>query len=198
MSMTIDLPEVPALPQQARFFKEGGADLVEIKFVGSKDSVIRKVKPEHMAQFREEWNCYCDGTPMKQRSGTPLTDLPGMDDQKAQQFILQNVHTAEEIAALSDAQCQALGHGTLTLRKAAHEMLALRSMKQQEKSRDDVVKASATIGSVPAEKYASESDMAEVKQGLADLAKSMADLAAALAPKKPGRPKKTVEPAAED
>lgn len=194
MSMTIDLPEVPALPQHARFFKEGLADLIEIKFVGSKDSVIRKVKPEHMAQFREEWNSYCDGTPMKQRAGTPLTDLPGVDAQKAQQFILQNVHTAEEIAALSDAQCQALGHGTLTLRKAAHEMISLRAMKQQERSRDEVVKASATISAMPAEKYASETDLAEVKQGLATLSQNVADLVAALAAKpKPGRPKKQAE-----
>lgn len=191
--MTIDLPEVPPLPQHARFFKEGAADLVEIKFVGSKDSVIRKVKPEHMAQFREEWNCYCDGTPMKQRAGTPLTDLPNVSVQQAQQFITQNVHTAEEIAALSDAQCQALGHGTLTLRKAAHEMLSLRAMKQQETSRDQVVKASATIGSVPAEKYASESDLAAVKSDMSEIKAMLAQL---LAPKKPGRPKKSAEPEA--
>lgn len=189
--MNIDIPGVEALKQSARFFRQDEKDLIEISFIGVKDTVVRKVKPEHMAQFQEEWNSYCDGTPMKQRSGTSLTDLPGVDQQRAEVYTSRNVHNAEEIAALSDAQCQALGHGTITLRKAAQELLMLRAAEQQAKSRDRVVKESASIGTVPAEKYASESDLAEVKKGLATLSENVAALVAVLAAKKPGRPKKT-------
>jgi hypothetical protein len=191
--MSIDLPEVQSLPQSARFYREGEADLVEISFVGTKDTVVRKVKPEHMAQFREEWNSFCDGVPMKQRTGTPLTDLPGVDEQRAKGFIDRNVHTAEEVAVLSDAQCQALGHGTLTLRKQAQELLMVRAAQQQTKSRDEIVKQSASIGALPAEKYASETDLAEVKQAVTDLGGKMDAILAVLAAKKPGRPKKKAE-----
>lgn len=191
--MNIDLPEVAAMSQNARFFREGDRDFIEISFVGSKDTNIFKVKPEHMAQFREEWNSYCDGTPMKQRTGTPLTDLPGVDEQRAQHYVSRNVHNSEEIAALSDAQCQGLGHGTLTLRKAAQDMISLRAMKAQEISRDAITKASAEIGAVPAEKYASASDLEAVKSTMDNLAANVAALVQALQPKPKGRPKKVEE-----
>ena len=188
--MNIDLPEVKAIPQHARFYREGERDFAEISFTGEKDTVVKKVTPELMAQYPSEWASYCDGTPMKQRSGTALTDVPTLDQQRAEQFIARNVHTAEELAALHDGQCQALGHGTLTLRKAAREFLALRAMKQAEDSRNKVVEASAGIGAVPAEKYASESDLAAVKQTMGELSSNVAALVAMMtaqnAPKKRG------------
>lgn len=189
--MNIDIPEVATLPQHARFFRTDERDFIEVSFVGAKDTVVRKVKPEHMAAFPSEWASYCDGTPMKQREGTPLTAV--MNDQQAEHYISRNVHNAEELSALHDGQCQALGHGTLTLRKAARDMLALREMKARETSRNQITRESASIGAVPAEQYASASDLSEVKTQLADLSQNVAALVAALAPKKPGRPKKVEE-----
>lgn len=191
--MNIEIPGVEAMQQSARFFREGEADFIEISFVGSKDTTINKVKPAHMAKFREEWNCYCDGTPMKPRQGTPLTDIPGVDEQRAQHYVSRNVHTAEEIAALSDAQCQALGHGTLTLRKAAQEMIQVKTMKDQERTRDLVTKAAATIGAVPAEKYASASDLEQVNAKIDSLATNVNALVEALSKPKRGRPPKDEE-----
>lgn len=189
----IDLPEVLALQQHARFYREGERDFVEISFTGVKDTVIQKVQPEHMARFPEAWAAHCDGTPMKQRTGTPLTDIPGVDQQRAEHYISRNVHNVEELAVLHDGQCQALGHGTLTLRKAAQELLTVRRMKQVEASRSSVMQASAGIGAVPAEKYASESDLTAVKQTMGELASNVASLvamlqaqAAAQAPKRRG------------
>lgn len=192
--MNIDLPEVAAMPQSARFFRDGERDFVEISFVGSKDTNIHKVTPQHMAQFREAWDSYCDGTPMKQRAGTPLTDLPGVDEQRAQHYIGRNVHNAEEVAVLSDAQCQALGHGTLTLRKNAQDLIAVRALKARETSRDKIVKESASIGAVPAEKYASASDLDAVNTKIDALAGSVAELVKALTEKpKRGRAKEKAE-----
>jgi hypothetical protein len=163
--LNIEVPGVDALPQHGRFFRDGERDFVEISFTGVKDTVIRKVSPDLMAQFSEAWASYCDGTPMKQRPGTPLTDLAGVDELRAQNYISRNVHNVEELAALHDGQCQNLGHGTLTLRKAARDLLELRKFQETERSRDRIVKESASIGAVPAEKYASETDLAEVKCG---------------------------------
>ena len=191
--MNVDLPEVQAMQQHARFFREGERDFVEISFTGAKDTIIKKVMPEHMAAHAEAWASYCDGTPMKQRAGTPLTDIAGVDQQRAEHYISRNVHNAEELAALHDAQCQALGHGTLTLRKAAREMLALNQMKIQEQSRDLITKVSASIGAVPAEKYASESDLAAVKSDVTDIKGMLAQLLAQNAPKKRGPKPKAEE-----
>lgn len=186
----IDLPEVNALTQHAKFYREGERDFVEISFTGVKDTVIQKVVPAHMAQFPEAWASYCDGTPMKQRMGTPLTDIEGVDTSRAELYISRNVHNAEELAALHDGQCQALGHGTLTLRKAARELIELRKLKEQERSRDLITKVSASIGAVPAEKYASASDLNAVKQSIGELSGNVAALVAMMAarntPKKRG------------
>lgn len=176
MTPDIVLPEVPALAQTPRFFRDGGRDLVEISTVGSKDTVVRKVQPEHMAAFRSEWNAYCDGQPPQRRAGTPLTEIPGVRETKAEAYVTRNVHTLEELAALSDAQCQALGHGTLTDREQARKIVAQRRFEAREQARKVVSDASAAIGPVPAEAYASRSELAEVKDTLAALSANVAAL----------------------
>ena len=184
MTPDINLPEVPALPQTARFFREGGRDLVEIACVGSKDTIIRKVAPEHMAAFRSEWDAYCDGRPPERRAGTPLTEIPGVQSEKAEVYLTRNLHTLEELAALSDAQCQALGHGTLTDREQARRLLAQRRFAEQERVRQVVSEASATIGPMPADAYASRSELAELKDMLAALGAQVAALAKRPPPKR--------------
>lgn len=180
------VPEVHALHQKAKFFKQGDKDLIEVSFVGEKDTVVRRVTPEHMATFREEWNAYCDGSPLKRRTGTPLTDIQGMSDELAEKYIFANLHTAEEFAALSDGQCQSLGHGTLTLRQKARDMLGVRKMKDMEAATKRISNAAASVTAMPAEpdgRYASKEDLNEVKNMLAQLIEMQK-------PKKPGRPKK--------
>lgn len=135
--------------QRARFFKEGSRDLIEISFVGTKDTVVHKVSPAHMAQFRAEWDAYCDGRPLEKRAGTSLLEC-GMSQQLADEYIHKNVHNLEELAVLSDAQCQQLGHGTLTLREKTRAMLHARSMRQQTERRDTIGKEFAKVGSTPA------------------------------------------------
>lgn len=183
----IQLPEVASHQQVARFFKENGVDYVEVKFTGSKDAPVFKVRPEHMAKYRDAWNAYCDGVPPKKREGIPLTKLNGVDENTAQSYIAKNVHNVEELAELSDAQCQALGHGTLSLRKQAQDRLGILKMEMQQSAHKKIMDAAATINTVPAEKYATASEVAELKQGISDLTALVRDLAAK---KPPGRPKK--------
>jgi hypothetical protein len=192
--MEIDIPEVARMHQNARFYRDGERDYVEISYVGSKDTMIHRVKPEHMAMFRAEWNAYCDGIPVKKREGTPLVDVPNMPDAVAEKYIGMNIHNAEELAALSDGQCQALGHGALTLRNSARAVLQRRKASDLEAASRKISQAAASAGSLSdAEaqaaldaKYASKADVDEIKGMLAQLLTQGEK-------RKPGRPKKEAE-----
>ncbi len=187
----ITLPEVKVHTQTARFFRDGSKDKIEIKFVGSKDTINQIVTPAHMAQFKSEWDAYCDGKEPEKRSGTPLTDLAAISQDRAADYIHRNVHTLEELAALNDGQCQALGHGTITDRKGARELVAMRQMQARDKLQREVQSKSATLGPVPAEKYAPNSEIEALKCELSEL-KAM--LSEALTKRKGGRPKKEKAP----
>lgn len=176
MSTDITIPEVAAMPQMARFFREGERDFVEISFVGAKDTVVQKVKPEHMAKFRREWDAHCDGRPMERRPGTALTEIPGVDAAREAFYLARNIHNAEELSVLSDAQCQGVGHGTLTQRESARKIIAMRKFDAQEKARKAVSDAAAAIGPIPADKYASQTELAEVKQSIGELTSAVAAL----------------------
>lgn len=190
----ITLPEVKAHTQAGRFFRRGNKDYIEISFIGSKDTINQAVTPEHMAKFKAEWDAYCDGNPPMQRPGIPLTDLPTISEARAQDYIHRNVHNLEELAALNDGQCQSLGHGTLTDRKAARELVSRRQMQERDKLQREVQQKSAAIGPQPAEKYASASDVEALKAGVDELKGAIGKIAELFAAKpKPGRPKKTTE-----
>lgn len=182
MTLTdITLPEVKVYTQSAKFFRRGEQDFVEISFIGAKDTLVERVGPSHMAQFRSEWDAYCDGRPMQRREGIALTELPGIDDEKAESYIARNVHTLEELAALSDAQCQGIGHGTLTDRQGARKLVAQRQLELRDRMQRAVHEASAAIGPRPAERYAPSADLDLIKSEIAELKQGIADLAGLVA-----------------
>ena len=192
----LELPEVAKQVKKGRFYKDtDGRELIEISFVGSKDTFVSAVEPEHMAEFRSEWNAYCDGRPPERRKGTALTDLPGLEPQKAEKYINANVHTLEELAALSDGQCQAVGHGVLTDRENTRKLLLDRQHKFKELMQKRVGDAMAKAQ--PVKDEAATAELSEMKtaiaalaQGQAETNKSIAALVQALTPRKPGRPPK--------
>jgi hypothetical protein len=178
MTLTdITLPEVKVYAQSAKFFRRGEQDFVEISFVGAKDTLVEKVTPSHMAQFRNEWDAYCDGRPIERRQGIPLTDLSGLDAARADSYIARNVHTAEELAALSDAQCQGIGHGAITDRQAARKLVLQRQREMRDRMQRAVHEASAAIGPRPVEQHAPNADLEAVKTEIAELKQAVADLA---------------------
>jgi hypothetical protein len=185
----VDTPEVeraPVLSQRARFYRdESGRDMVEISFVGSKETLRKKVTPQHMAQFRDAWNAYCDGLPPGKRAGTPLTDVAGLGSELAESYVQRNVHTLEELAALNDGECQGLGHGTLTFREKARRMLAERGARATMEARARVGEVAGTIG-----KAADASgDLAEIKSALSELTNGINTLVALLTGKAEGTKK---------
>lgn len=182
MTLTdITLPEVKVYTQSAKFFRRGEEDFVEISFVGAKDTLVERVKPSHMAAFRHEWDAYCDGRPAQRREGIALTELPGVDGEKAESYVARNVHTLEELAALSDAQCQGIGHGTLTDRQGARKLVMQRQLEARDRMQRAVHEASAAIGPKPAERYVASADLDAVKAEIAELKQGIADLAGLVA-----------------
>jgi hypothetical protein len=178
MTLTdITLPEVKVYTQSAKFFRRGEQDFVEISFIGAKDTLVERVQPSHMAQFRSEWDAYCDGRPMRRREGIPLTDLPGLDEARAEGYVARNVHTLEELAALNDAQCQGIGHGTLTDRQGARKLVAQRQHEVRDRMQRAVHEASAAIGPRPAERYVPTAETEALRGEIAELRQSIADLA---------------------
>lgn len=177
---------IRSFSQTARFFRDGSKDKIEIAFVGSKDTLVQAVTPAHMAQFASEWAAYCDGRPPERRKGTALTELSSINEARAEHYISRNIHNLEELAALNDGQCQAIGHGCLTDRKGARDLLSVRHMRNRDRLNREIQEKQASVGSSadPGELDALKSEMAELKQMLVQ----------ALAPKKRGRKPKEKAP----
>jgi hypothetical protein len=190
----VDLPEVRALQAQPRFFREDGVDYVEISYIGSKDTNIHKVKPRHMAMFPSEWAAWCDGKPMAIRNGTPLTHLPEINEQFAKNLTERNVHNLEELAVLSDAQCQGLGHGMITNRKKAQQLLAQRELDGKNRANQLVADKMAEVGSAPValppEISGVFAEQEKKIDALTNQVSALVDIMSKLAKPKRGRPRK--------
>lgn len=165
----IDIPEVQSFEQQPRFYREDNKDFVEISFLGAKDTVIKKVTPELMAKFRDEWNAYCDGRPMEPRKGTPLTVFPEISEERNAEFIRRNLHTVEELAQLNDHQCQGLGHGLIALRKKAQNYILQKQAEEHTRNQKRISTESAKVGPAPEE----NNEIDELKSVVADQGKKI-------------------------
>lgn len=110
-------------PIRAEFFKDvdGQRDMVELKIVGDPNSLIKKVTPEIAGEFPREWEAYQkrQGSHTVEIDGTSLLEVPGVDRNAATTLRMHGVRTAEELAALDEAQAKALGLGGVTFWKAA-------------------------------------------------------------------------------
>lgn len=194
MSLDITLPEVKGHGTVARFYQHKGKDMAEVSFVGTKDSISLRVTPDLMAQYKREWDAYCDGKPLEPRAGTPLTDLSSISEDRAKEYVYRNVHNLEELAALSDAQCQGIGHGAMTERKAAIALVMHRQAQRRDALEKEVQNKSATIGPVPAEKYAGSSDVETLKAEVAELKEGIGQILEALAKPKKRAPTVKLKP----
>ena len=186
--MNVDIPEVQSFALKPRFYRDGNTDYVEISSVGAKDTVVRKVTPAVMAQFPSQWAAHIDGRPVLPRKGTPLTALSQMGADQAKKLFDGNVQVLEELAVLSDAQCGAFGHGTMTLRTLALKFLAAQEAARKSEIQDKIMKASSDPLPVANE------GMAELAAAVGSLNTKMDQLVQILiaqnAPKQRGRPRK--------
>lgn len=124
-------------PLRAAFYKDpdGKRDLVEIRIVGDPNSIIQKVTPDHVSQFPREWEAYQRRLAEHQEEvveGTSLLEVPGIDRVAASRLKMFEVRTAEELAALDEAQAKALGLGGLTFWKAAKLLMQAKKADKLE------------------------------------------------------------------
>lgn len=118
---------------RARFYEHKGKDFVELKIVGDPNTIMTRATPAHVKDFPNEWRAYQEGKSEPEIEGTPLTEIPGVNDDMAMAYRLKGVRTAEEFAALSDAAVKSFGTGALTLRQAAQHMLDAQAFKAAQK-----------------------------------------------------------------
>lgn len=118
---------------RAKFFKgESGRDYVEISIVGDPNTVIRKVSPADTVNYAREWESYSTNAGELPIEGTPLTDVPGVDNNAALGLRLKGVRTAEELAGLDEAAAKSLGMGGLTFWNGAKNLIRLRELEAMQ------------------------------------------------------------------
>ncbi|MFO1183594.1 MAG: hypothetical protein U1E56_02250 [Bauldia sp.] len=95
------------------------------KVVGTHEENVTPLKPHNeqalRERFPEAWTAFQGEVPPIK--GTPLTKLDLSSD-RVDAFKIHGILTLEQLAGLSDAQCQAVGFGTRKLRTDAAERLA--------------------------------------------------------------------------
>lgn len=132
---------------RAKFFKsESGQDLVQISIIGDPCDIILKVEPNHLERFPQEWAAYKAGDKEIDYGGTPLIEVPGLDNNVAIAYKLKGVHNAEMLANLSDAAALGLGMGGLTLRNVA------RLLVEANKHNPEALKAAQAVPEAPKRK----------------------------------------------
>lgn len=186
-------PGVFSISQRAHFYKdENGRDMVEISFVGQKDTVVHYVSPQHMAQYKREWDAYCDKQPLELRRGTPLSEL--FDEKSESKYVAVNIHNLEELAALNDLQCQGVGRGTMTDRENAQRKLAQNQYEEEVARRrkiDELVAPLSTAAAAPnLELETLKQTISELEQGMKTLQEGMLLLVRSQAPLEEQQPRK--------
>lgn len=134
---------------RAEFFKDvdGQRDMVELKIVGDPNTLIKKVTPELAGRFPREWEAYQAKNEVIHVEGTSLLEVPGVDRNAAATLRMHGVRTAEELAALDEAQARALGLGGLTFWKAAKNLIKLQRLEKMEALMNAPVPESSSFNS---------------------------------------------------
>lgn len=149
-------------------------EFVKIHIPGDKNySVEREASQSDKERFPLEYARFKNGMKEEEQAiGTPLKQWPAMTRSMAKEFASFNVHTAEQLAGMSDTAKQAFGMGANEWSRKAQAFLEVSG------------------NSAAAEKYAVENE--ELKRQIAALQSQFAELSAKVDPEKrgPGRPRK--------
>lgn len=98
------------------------ADFIRIAVPGDKHTVIDTlVTPEYAERFGPEYEAWKSSKETGGVDGTPLADWGRFSPFQIAELKLMNIHTVEQIAQLSDAQCQRIGMGGYQTRDAARK-----------------------------------------------------------------------------
>lgn len=77
-------------------------------------------------RFSKAWAAY-KGSSNSEPEGTPLEQFDGLPDHKAAEFKLHGLTTVEQLAIMSDANCESIGTGAKKWRSSAQSFLRKRA-----------------------------------------------------------------------
>ena len=93
-------------------------DFVSITIKGQKDNWVGPVRPIDLTRFPDEWSIYKEGNKSK-KVGTPLTNLPGMNEPKLTELASRDIEMIEELVDMSDGAIMSMGPIWFELKKIA-------------------------------------------------------------------------------
>lgn len=142
-------------------------EYIWIRFAGDRTKEIRRPvdllgsngAPPDPERFPKAWMAF-KNSGVEVHEGTPLEEWPIVGKSTAMNLKGMNVHTVENLAAVSDAVLHNLGTGGRELRDKAQAWLK-------------AAKDASAVSSMQAELAKRDEDIAALKQQLADLAKSV-------------------------
>lgn len=136
-----DRPNIPE-SKKADEFVPMEMIVCRMKVVTDPDESVVPVKPHNkdqlIARFPDAWKDF-NGEAIEV-DGTPLSEL-GLDENRILGFRLNAITTVEQLAVLSDAQCETAGLGTKKIRQSAQTYLAEKAGQEQRA----VVEAAAAL-----------------------------------------------------
>jgi hypothetical protein len=144
-------------------------DYVRIFVPGDKDNIVdRQVEEIDTRRFAREYQAYKAGkeAPIE---GTPLEMWPTVDRAQVAELVHFNVRTVEQLANLSDANCQNF-KGILALRQKARDYLA------QAAGNAPLEKMRAELSAREAENAALWAETERLKTQLKELADKMVEI----------------------
>lgn len=103
-------------------------DFVRIPIVDTVDVLETPVRPIDIKRFNKEWLAY-KGSEKKKPSGTELTSLPGITENKRIELELKNIETIEELAKAKKPDLLAMGDVYIELQRIAELHMAAESKK---------------------------------------------------------------------
>lgn len=93
---------------------------IRIQVPGDRNNItISKVTDYHKNRYPRAWAIFEAGQKEEAVSGTPLSNWPQITRSQAKEAEYYGVQTVEQLAEISDLNCQKLGMGFMTLRDKA-------------------------------------------------------------------------------
>ncbi len=154
--------------------KPGGRELYCMIYCSKNQEVYKKVNEQIKQEYAAEYSAFI-ASEENRVVGLPLEMAPFIDDAAKEMLNYFKIYTLEQLAAAHDGRIQEFGMGGRQLRDKAIEFL--------EKTR-----SAAPLAKIEAENTALKAQMLAMQEQLNLMASTQAGK------KKPGRPKKCVEP----
>ena len=123
-------------------------NLVTIRVPGQRDSFVTEVEPHHKARFPRQWAAFQQNAEQL-GSGTQLTEVPWLTPAQLADLRAVNVHTVEQLVAMSDAN--------------AHVFMGFQGLKQRAQAFLDAAAGAAPALKLQAELEKRDSEIAELR-----------------------------------